>query len=72
MQDGKLTAWTHSQGVYPLRGTLARALKMQGGNIRCIHMPSNIRSIIDPSWAKWKTRTRFSLARKRCAFNFYL
>ncbi len=38
VQDGKLTAWTHSQGVYPLRGTLARALKMQGGNIRCIHM----------------------------------
>jgi nicotinate dehydrogenase subunit B len=37
-QDGKLTAWTHSQGVYPLRGTLARALKMQGSNIRCIHM----------------------------------
>src|SRR5215813_11000049 len=38
LQDGKLTAWTHSQGVYPLRGTLARALKMQAGNIRCIHM----------------------------------
>src|SRR5262249_40392486 len=38
VQDGKLTAWTHSQGVYPLRGTLARALKMQGSNIRCIHM----------------------------------
>src|SRR5262249_22755407 len=38
LQDGKLTAWTHSQGVFPLRGTLARALKMQGSNIRCIHL----------------------------------
>src|SRR5262249_22708272 len=38
MQDGKLTAWTHSQGVYPLRGTLAKVLKMQPANIRCIHM----------------------------------
>src|SRR5262245_52029004 len=38
IQDGKLTAWTHSQGVYPLRGTLAKVLKMQPANIRCIHM----------------------------------
>ena len=25
-KDGKLTVWTHSQGVFPLRATLARAL----------------------------------------------
>jgi nicotinate dehydrogenase subunit B len=38
LQDGKLTAWTHSQGVFPLRATLAKTLKMQPANIRCIHL----------------------------------
>ena len=37
-QDGKLTVWTHSQGVFPLRGTLAGALGMKPPTIRCIHM----------------------------------
>jgi nicotinate dehydrogenase subunit B len=36
-KDGKLTVWTHSQGVYPLRATMARALGMQPRDIRCIH-----------------------------------
>ena len=36
-KDGKLTVWTHSQGVFPLRGTLAKALDMQSADIRCIH-----------------------------------
>jgi nicotinate dehydrogenase subunit B len=36
-KDGKMTVWTHSQGVFPLRGDLARALKMQPASIRCIH-----------------------------------
>ena len=36
-KDGKLTVWTHSQGVYPLRATIARALGMQPRDIRCIH-----------------------------------
>jgi nicotinate dehydrogenase subunit B len=36
-KDGKMTVWTHSQGVFPLRGDLARALKMQPAAIRCIH-----------------------------------
>ena len=36
-KDGKLTVWTHSQGVFPLRATLARALNMQPPAIRCIH-----------------------------------
>ncbi len=35
--DGKLTVWTHSQGVFPLRATMARALGMQPRDIRCIH-----------------------------------
>jgi CO/xanthine dehydrogenase Mo-binding subunit len=38
LKDGKLTVWTHSQGVFPLRATLARTLKIQPGDIRCIHM----------------------------------
>ena len=36
-KDGKLTVWTHSQGVFPLRATLARALGLQPRDIRCIH-----------------------------------
>jgi CO/xanthine dehydrogenase Mo-binding subunit len=36
-QDGKLTVWTHSQGVFPLRQELVRTLKVPAANIRCIH-----------------------------------
>jgi nicotinate dehydrogenase subunit B len=38
LQDGKLTTWTHSQGVFPLRATLAKALAMPGAAIRCVHL----------------------------------
>jgi nicotinate dehydrogenase subunit B len=37
-EGGKLTVWTHSQGVYPLRGSLAEMLKMPLESVRCIHM----------------------------------
>lgn len=37
-KDGKLTVWTHSQGVFPLRAELTSILKMPAGNIRCIHV----------------------------------
>jgi nicotinate dehydrogenase subunit B len=37
LSDGKMTVWTHSQGVFPLRGNLAMALKMPAEKIRCIH-----------------------------------
>jgi nicotinate dehydrogenase subunit B len=37
LKDGKLTVWTHSQGVFPLRATMARALGMPPAAIRCIH-----------------------------------
>ncbi len=37
LQDGKLTIWTHSQGVFPLRATMAKALDMPAAAIRCIH-----------------------------------
>ncbi len=36
--DGKLTVWTHSQGVYPLRAGLAQVLGMSEDDIRAIHM----------------------------------
>lgn len=35
LQSGKLTVWTHSQGVFPLRQDIARALGMKESDIRC-------------------------------------
>lgn len=40
-KDGQLTVWTHSQGVFPLRRDLAKALDMDVGKIRCIHVPGS-------------------------------
>jgi nicotinate dehydrogenase subunit B len=37
-QDGKLTIWTHSQGVFALRGDLVKAFGMDAKDIRCIHV----------------------------------
>ena len=36
-KDGKLTVWTHSQGVFPLRRDLAKALKLDLDAVRCVH-----------------------------------
>ncbi len=36
-KDGKLTVWSHTQGVFPLRTDLARVLKLDASAIRCIH-----------------------------------
>jgi nicotinate dehydrogenase subunit B len=38
MQDGRLTVWTHSQGVFPLRRDLAKALDLDESQIRAIHV----------------------------------
>ena len=38
LENGKLTVWTHTQGVFPLRATMAKALDMQPSAIRCIHV----------------------------------
>jgi len=38
LTDGKLTVWTHSQGVYPLRAALAQVLGMAEDDIRAVHM----------------------------------
>jgi nicotinate dehydrogenase subunit B len=37
-QDGALTLWTHSQGVYPLRKALAEMLGLREDRVRCIHL----------------------------------
>jgi CO/xanthine dehydrogenase Mo-binding subunit len=36
-EGGQLTVWSHSQGPFPLRGDLARGLRMEGRAIRVIH-----------------------------------
>jgi nicotinate dehydrogenase subunit B len=36
--DGRLTVWTHNQGVYPIRTDLARVLGMDAGDIHAIHV----------------------------------
>jgi len=37
LENGRLTVWTHSQGVFPLRRDLAKALKLDAGAVRCVH-----------------------------------
>ena len=37
-KDGKLTVWTHCQGVYPLRAALAKALKLEPSSIVVHHV----------------------------------
>lgn len=37
-KDGKLTVWTHCQGVYPLRAALAKALKLEQSSIVVHHV----------------------------------
>jgi nicotinate dehydrogenase subunit B len=34
---GKMTVWSHSQGVFPLRGNLAMALRLPPDKVHCIH-----------------------------------
>jgi len=36
--NSRMIVWTHSQGVYPLRAELVKALKMPAKDIRCIHV----------------------------------
>jgi CO/xanthine dehydrogenase Mo-binding subunit len=36
-EDGTMTVWTHSQGVYPLRKALAQLLALPIERVRCIH-----------------------------------
>jgi CO/xanthine dehydrogenase Mo-binding subunit len=36
--NGRMIVWTHSQGVFPLRNELVKALKMPAKDVRCIHV----------------------------------
>jgi CO/xanthine dehydrogenase Mo-binding subunit len=38
IKEGKLTVWTHSQGVYPLRQHLARVMRMTDANVTAVHV----------------------------------
>jgi CO/xanthine dehydrogenase Mo-binding subunit len=37
-QQGRMIVWTHSQGVFPLRAELVKALKMPARDVRCMHV----------------------------------
>jgi len=37
-KDDVLTVWTHSQGVYPLRKSIAEMLRMPEERVQCIHL----------------------------------
>jgi nicotinate dehydrogenase subunit B len=37
-EAGKLTVWTHSQGVYPLRNALADMMRLPQQQVHCIHV----------------------------------
>ncbi len=37
-EDGVVTVWTHSQGVYPLREAIAEMLDLPEEQVRCIHV----------------------------------
>ncbi len=39
LKDGRMTAWSHTQGAFPLRGDLAKVLGMQTGEVDVVHMP---------------------------------
>jgi CO/xanthine dehydrogenase Mo-binding subunit len=36
-KDEKVTVWTHSQGVFPVRAEIAKTLKLPPASVRCIH-----------------------------------
>jgi CO/xanthine dehydrogenase Mo-binding subunit len=40
-EDGKLTIWSHSQGIYVLRGALSEALGMDAESLHIIHVPGS-------------------------------
>ena len=38
LEDGSLTVWSHTQGVYPDRAAIAQMLHLPPERVRCIHM----------------------------------
>ena len=41
LKDGHMTVWSHTQGVFPLRGDLAKVLGMQNTEVDVIHTPGS-------------------------------
>jgi nicotinate dehydrogenase subunit B len=39
LKDGHMTVWSHTQGVFPLRGDLAKVLGMQNSQVDVVHVP---------------------------------
>jgi len=39
LEAGRLTVWSHTQGVYPLRAAIAGALGLEAETVRVIHAP---------------------------------
>ena len=38
LADGKMTVWTHTQGVFPLRAALSGLLRMPPEQVHCVHV----------------------------------
>ncbi|MEX3633941.1 molybdopterin cofactor-binding domain-containing protein [Paraburkholderia sp. BR14320] len=38
LDNGVMTVWTHTQGVYPLHAGIAEMLAMPPGKVRCVHV----------------------------------
>ena len=71
-KDGKLTVWTHSQGVFPLRAQLAKVLKVDQAAIRCIFTPRAPAAMAITAPMTWRSTRRCWRARPtaaRCACN---
>ena len=64
--DGILTIWTHSQGIYVLRGALSEALGMDPESLRVIHAMA----ITAPTMWRWTRRAwRAPSPIRRCCSN---
>jgi len=37
-KENKVTVWTHSQGVFPVRAEIAKTMKLPPASVRCIHI----------------------------------
>jgi nicotinate dehydrogenase subunit B len=41
LKDGRMTVWSHTQGVFPLRGDLAKVLGTPNAQVDVVHMPGS-------------------------------
>ena len=61
-RDGKFTVWTHSQGVFPLRAELAKALKVAAGRL-ALHPHRGLRLLRPQRRRRRRARRRAAGAR---------